>query len=140
MRFAIFSTAAEQIAAHARRDAPNEACGLLLGAAGRIETALPAANVAANPADEFEIDPELLLRCHRAARSGGPELLGWYHSHPNGRAQPSAADAVRAIEDGKVWLIATDAGLHGFVSASDGPVEGRFATVDLMLLPPGADE
>lgn len=140
MRLPIFSTAAEQIAAHARRDAPNEACGLLLGRAGRIETAVATRNLAADPAHEFEIDPQALLRCHREARSGGPALLGWYHSHPNGKPLPSATDAVRAVEDGKIWLIATETGLHGFISVPSGPIAGRFVAMNLMLLPPDAAE
>jgi len=140
MRFRIFSTAAEQIAAHAARDHPREACGLLLGAGDRIERAVPAANVAADPAAAFEIDPALLLRCHRAARDGGPALIGWYHSHPNGRATPSSTDAARALEDGRLWVVATDAGLRAFVATPGGPIAGRFAAADLIILPPGADE
>jgi proteasome lid subunit RPN8/RPN11 len=130
MRLAIFSTVAEQIRAHARRDHPREACGLLLGRAGRIEAAVEAPNVAADPAHAFEIDPAVLLRCHREARQGGRELLGWYHSHPNGREEPSAADVARAVEDGKVWLIVAQGRLRAFRSAAR-----RFEEVELGLEP-----
>lgn len=140
MRFRIFSTAAEQIAAHAANDHPREACGLLLGAGDRIERAVPAANVAADPAAAFEIDPALLLRCHRAAREGGPALIGWYHSHPNGRTTPSAADADRVAEWDRLWVIAAAGGLHAYVAIAGGPIWGRFAAADLIVLPPGADE
>ena len=140
MRFRIFSTAVEQIAAHAARDHPREACGLLLGSGDRIDRALAATNLAPEPEHSFEIDPVLLLRCHREARAGGPALIGWYHSHPNGGALPSAADAARAVEAGKLWLIATDNGLRAFVSTPGGPIEGRFAAATLIILPPGARE
>lgn len=140
MHLTIFSTAAEQIAAHARRDAPHEACGLLLGTAERIEMAVATPNVAADPATAFEIDPRALLRLHREARSGGTAVIGCYHSHPGGGPRPSAVDAARAVEAGKIWLIATAAGLCAFVAAPGGSIEGRFDAVELMLLPPDAVE
>lgn len=140
MRVRIFSTAAEQIAAHARREHPREACGLLLGSGDRIELAVAAENVADDPERAFEIEPALLLRIHREARAGGLSLLGWYHSHPNSMSAPSAEDAARAVEDGRIWLIATGEALAAYVATSGGSIAGRFSAVDLMLLPPGADE
>jgi proteasome lid subunit RPN8/RPN11 len=140
MRFRIFSTAVQQIAAHAVREHPHEACGLLLGNGDRIDRAVAARNVAADPARAFEIDPALLLRCHREARAGGLALLGWYHSHPDGRDTPSAADAARVAEWGRLWLIATAAGVRGYAAVPDGPIAGRFAAVELIILPPGAPE
>ncbi len=129
MQVRIFSTTAEQILEHAAREHPREACGLLLGRAGTIETAVATANLAADPEIAFEIDPAALLRAHRGARDGGPALLGWYHSHPNGHPEPSPVDAARAEEDGKLWLIATDR-LRLFVSGP-GPLHGRFTEVPL---------
>ena len=84
---------------------PLECCGLLLGRGGTVNAAQPAANVHPNPADHFEIDPAALIAAHRAARSGGPQVLGYYHSHPNGRAGPSAADQAQASGDGRIWAI-----------------------------------
>ena len=84
---------------------PDECCGLLLGQGTRVETVLAAANVHAFPREHFEIDPAALIAAHRAARSGGPQLLGYYHSHPNGRAEPSPADAAQASGDGRIWAI-----------------------------------
>src|SRR4030095_10291806 len=43
------------IVAHARRDAPNECCGLLVGRPGEILEAVPASNGAAEPAKRYEI-------------------------------------------------------------------------------------
>lgn len=83
----------------------REICGLLLGAAGCIEAIGPATNVAADPARHFELDPAVLIAAHRAARSGGPSVIGHYHSHPSGVAIPSATDAACAMPDGTLWLI-----------------------------------
>ena len=82
----------------------REVCGLLFGGADRIAAAEPCANVAADPARTFEIDPARLLAAHRAERHGGPRLIGHYHSHPSGSAEPSQADAAAAFP-GQLWLI-----------------------------------
>jgi proteasome lid subunit RPN8/RPN11 len=98
------------IAAHAAAEYPHEACGLLLGrrnGAGMVVSrAVASANLAAEPSYRFEIDPGLRLKLQKAARAGGDEVLGHYHSHPNGAAQPSASDRAGIYEADLVWLIA----------------------------------
>jgi predicted GIY-YIG superfamily endonuclease/proteasome lid subunit RPN8/RPN11 len=98
--------ALERIQSEARAAHPLECCGLLLGRGGKIEHARPAANVAAEPSRHFEIDPQALVDAHRAARAGGPPVVGYYHSHPGGPAAPSATDHAQAAHDGSVWAIA----------------------------------
>ncbi|WP_371328195.1 Mov34/MPN/PAD-1 family protein [Novosphingobium sp. NDB2Meth1] len=85
---------------------PNEACGLLFGTASHIIAAERAANVHPQPHRHFEIDPAALIAAHKAARAGGPELIGYFHSHPNGLACPSETDAAMASGDGRIWAIA----------------------------------
>lgn len=89
----------------AQRADPLECCGILLGQGDRIERALPAANVHPAPDRHFEIDPAALIGAHRAARGGGAQVLGYYHSHPNSRAAPSAQDRAQASGDGRIWAI-----------------------------------
>lgn len=87
----------------------TEVCGLLLGhckaGAGRVEALVPARNVARDPARSFEIDPATLLATYRNARGDGHKVIGHWHSHPNGRAEPSTRDAARATDNGQIWLI-----------------------------------
>ena len=90
----------EAAAAH-----PRECCGLLLGQGAGLLEIRPAANVHAQPERHFEIDPAALIAAHRAARSGGLQVLGYYHSHPNGLAEPSATDRACASGDGQIWAI-----------------------------------
>ena len=95
----------EGLLAEAARAAPEECCGLLLGRQDRIDEARSAANVALDRRRRFEIDPQALVDAHRAARAGGPELIGYFHSHPAGPAGPSATDRAQASGDGSVWAI-----------------------------------
>lgn len=89
----------------AARAAPDrEICGLLFGAPDRIERIDPADNIADRPEDRFEIDPRALFAALRAERAGGERLIGHYHSHPNGSAEPSPRD-LAAAEPGRLWLI-----------------------------------
>lgn len=105
MRIEVTSEALGAMRAHAAAAPPHEACGILLGEGGRITEARAAANVHPSPTTHFEIDPQALIDAHRAARVGGPQVIGYYHSHPHGPAAPSATDRACASGDGKVWAI-----------------------------------
>jgi proteasome lid subunit RPN8/RPN11 len=81
------------ISAHARDDAPREACGIL-GAdpAGVVVRAEPVANVAAGER-AFRLDPAGELAAFDEIDAAGLEFAGIYHSHPAGSgARPSPAD------------------------------------------------
>lgn len=106
MRLKISSTLLEQLLAESAASA-NEVCGLLFGGRDEVVHAVKCANVAADPATTFEIDPTALIAAHKAARVGGPALVGHYHSHPKGAPEPSARDAAAAMGDGALWLILT---------------------------------
>jgi desampylase len=95
----------DRLLAEAARAAPEECCGILLGPDNSIEGVHPAPNVAADPVRCFEIDPQALVDRHRDARAGGPQVLGYYHSHPEGTPEPSATDREQAAHDGRVWAI-----------------------------------
>lgn len=89
---------------------PRESCGILLGAqtdegwlVSEIEQSRNIAPQDRN--DRFEIDPTILLRVQKAVRAGGPQMIGVYHSHPNGHAEPSATDLATQWQTGMIWLI-----------------------------------
>lgn len=90
----------------ARTAHPREACGLLLGDGTHITTFTQTRNIHPNPETHFEIEPQALIDAHRAERSGGPAVLGYFHSHPTGPARPSATDAAMTSGDGRIWAIA----------------------------------
>jgi desampylase len=120
MQIELARPALDAMLRHAAATAPDECCGLLLGQVGRIEAAVPAANLAADRARRFEIDPAALFAAHKAAREGGPELIGYYHSHPRGPAGPSAEDRAQAPGDGRVWAIVAGATVRFWRDTSRG--------------------
>lgn len=95
------------ISAHAAATPKIEVCGLLFGSTGLIDGARRCDNVADDPVTSFEIDPVALIGAYKAQRSGGPQVLGCYHSHPDGACRPSLRDAAGADQPGTVWMIIT---------------------------------
>ncbi|MEI9994712.1 MAG: M67 family metallopeptidase [Rhizomicrobium sp.] len=97
-----------QLEREARGADPRECCGLIEGAthpAGFEALALhPARNLSADDSS-FEIAPADHIPILRAARTRRTAIIGCYHSHPNGRPEPSARDLAGAAETGFVWLI-----------------------------------
>ncbi|WP_307118665.1 Mov34/MPN/PAD-1 family protein [Sphingomonas kyeonggiensis] len=91
--------------------APREACGLLFGRGGVIDAFQAVENVSETPERTFEIDPRALFAALKAERAGGPEMIGYWHSHPSGDPRPSATDAAMAQADGKLWLIVAAGGM-----------------------------
>lgn len=110
----------DQILSAARTAHPNEMCGLLLGQAGRITEARETPNVHPDPDRHFEIDPQALIDAHREEREGGPQVLGYFHSHPSGEPSPSETDKAMSAKDGKVWAIAAGENLRFWQDNPDG--------------------
>lgn len=77
---------------HARREFPNECCGLLGGRDGRVERVFPMINVEASPLN-FRMDPKQLYQvlCVEMEQLG-LEHVGIYHSHTHSPAYPSRTD------------------------------------------------
>lgn len=92
-----------EVLRHASLEAAQECCGLLAGSNGLIARIFPAVNVAANPATNYEIAPQEVCAFMRQMRSEKIEFLGIYHSHPNGKNEPSPRDIERAYSP--KWLI-----------------------------------
>ncbi len=121
LELTLTSGVADAIATAAKKAAPNEACGLLLGREAHIDEVRETANVAQDPSRHFEIDPVALIAAHKDARAGGRQIIGYFHSHPKGPALPSATDSAMAAPDGRVWAIVGESGDIGwFISGSDG--------------------
>jgi proteasome lid subunit RPN8/RPN11 len=95
----------------AGRAYPAEGCGVLVGTATgeliRIVVALPGRNLRSDRArDRYELDPADIVRAERTARADRADVVGFWHSHPDHPARPSAFDTERAWTD-YVYVIAS---------------------------------
>jgi len=111
--------------------ATRECCGLLEGVREGDHfhvLALHAAQNLARDDDRFEMNPRDQIAAQKAARINGHAIVGCYHSHPNGRAEPSAADQEGAGEEDFLWLIATAQSLEAFVYLRGGFVGADWVT------------
>jgi proteasome lid subunit RPN8/RPN11 len=96
---------AAEVLNHASSNPDEECCGLLAGLNGVVARTFPARNAAKHPATAYEIASKELFRIMREVRAGGLELLGIYHSHPNGDNQPSPRDIERAYYPDAAYFI-----------------------------------
>lgn len=118
----------DAMAAHARADHPDEACGVIAGPAGsdRPLRFIPMINSARSPTF-YEFDSGDLLRLYREMDDLDEEPVVIYHSHTATEAYPSRTDVSYASEPGAHYvLVSTRECGNG-----DGPVEIRsFRIVD----------
>ena len=91
----------------ARAAAPEECCGLLIGTPdGEVTRLVEAENVHDEPQRFFTLDPRTQIATLRAFRGRNEEiLLGHYHSHPAGPAEPSPRDLAEAHDPEMVWVL-----------------------------------
>ena len=89
----------DEIERHGRDAYPEECVGALIGAAAAggkartVERLFPIDNRSGeNRGRRYLVSPLDYLAAERAADSAGRTLLGFYHSHPEHPAEPSATD------------------------------------------------
>jgi len=100
----------DAIVAHARRDHPDEACGVVAGAAGsdRPTRFIPMLNAARSPTF-YEFDSGDLLRLYREMDDRDEEPLVIYHSHTATEAYPSRTDISYASEPNAHYVVVSTA-------------------------------
>jgi proteasome lid subunit RPN8/RPN11 len=81
---------------HVSRRAPLEACGLLAGKNDRVEITLGIYNAERSPV-RYRMEPRAQWRAFQRIEAAGLELVGIYHSHPNGPDHPSQTDIVESM-------------------------------------------
>lgn len=99
----------DAIVAHARKDHPDEACGILAGPAGsdRPERHVPMVNAERSPTF-FRFDPQEQLAVWRELDDRDEEPVVIYHSHTSTEAYPSRTDISLAAEpDAHYVLVST---------------------------------
>jgi proteasome lid subunit RPN8/RPN11 len=96
----------DAIVDHARRDHPDEACGVLAGATGSDlpERFIPMLNAARSPTF-YEFDSMEQLRVWREMDDHDEEPVVIYHSHTATEAYPSRTDVKLAGEPGAHYVL-----------------------------------
>lgn len=112
----------DAIVAHAKRDHPDEACGVVAGPEGsdRPERFVPMINAAGSPTF-YEFDSTELLALYKDMDARDEEPVVVYHSHTATEAYPSRTDIGLASEPNAHYVLVSTRE-HG---NSDGPVEFR---------------
>ena len=112
----------DAIVAHAKRDHPDEACGIVAGPEGsdRPERFVPMINAAGSPTF-YEFDSTELLGLYKDMWAREEEPVVVYHSHTATEAYPSRTDIGLASEPGAHYVLVSTRE-HG---NNDGPVEFR---------------
>jgi proteasome lid subunit RPN8/RPN11 len=96
----------DELIAHARDEAPNECCGYLRAAGGRVEQVFRAVNDRHSPYG-YELDHRSLFAVNELDDDGFE--VGIYHSHPRSAAEPSQTDINLARYPGwTYWIVSLD--------------------------------
>ncbi|MGZ5367507.1 Mov34/MPN/PAD-1 family protein [Aeromicrobium sp.] len=112
----------DAIVAHARRDHPDEACGIVAGAIGSdLPTRhVPMLNAAMSPTF-YEFDSTDLLKLYRDMDARGEDPVVVYHSHTATEAYPSRTDINLASEPEAHYVLVSTREC----GSDDGPFEFR---------------
>ena len=112
----------DAIVAHAKKDHPVEACGVVAGPEGsdRPERFISMVNAAGSPTF-YEFDPADLFQLYKEMDANDEEPVVVYHSHTATEAYPSRTDIGLAMEPNAHYVLVSTRE-HG---NSDGPVEFR---------------
>ena len=96
----------DAIVAHARRDHPDEACGVVAGPEGSDRPArfVPMLNAARSPTF-YEFDSADLLQLYKQMDANDEEPVVVYHSHTATEAYPSRTDVSYASEPNAHYVL-----------------------------------
>ena len=105
MSVTITETAYQSILAQARKDAPVESCGYLLGPDKETATEnFPMTNID-HSEEHFSFDPKEQFAAVKYARKNGLKIVGNWHSHPASPSRPSEEDKRLAYDPNILYFI-----------------------------------
>jgi len=97
-----------QLQDHVSKCLPNEGCGLIIGRINgqkyQAQEVIPITNILNSPSS-YRMDPEEQLRAFEYLETMELELVGIYHSHPNGPEVLSMKDVEESYYPESIYLI-----------------------------------
>jgi proteasome lid subunit RPN8/RPN11 len=110
--------ALDTIRTHGAETFPYECCGALIEIDGVVVEAYRMENTTSSgAARRFRIGPDGYRQADKHARERGGSLVGFYHSHPNEPARPSAYDLEHAWPNLTYVIISVRAGTPADITA-----------------------
>ncbi len=100
--------AINEMSTHALHGLPNEVCGLLVGSTDLIISTRPLKNIAQNQTNRYLVDPMELIDIEEMVYSEGQDIIGIYHSHPDGTSRLSSMDLQNALPNWVYGLVSFD--------------------------------
>lgn len=98
----------EKILAHAKSEAPIEACGLIAGEISGGDKIIKKVYILTNTdhaEEHFTLDPKEQLMAIKDMRAEGLKPLGNWHSHPVSPSRPSDEDKRLAYDSSASYMI-----------------------------------
>jgi desampylase len=94
-----------QIVRWATQHPAIEITGIVARDRGGYESVTPMRNVAKDPTRYYAWDPADMRQAYERMDINHEEPVAFYHSHPNGRSDPSEADMEGALNPGMHYII-----------------------------------
>jgi proteasome lid subunit RPN8/RPN11 len=126
----------DAIVEHARRDHPDEACGVIAGpddGTDRPERFIPMVNAARSPTF-YEFDSTDLLRLYREMDSRDERPVVIYHSHTATEAYPSRTDIKLAQEPSAHYVLVSTREPETYEFRSYRIVDGEVTEEDVEIV------
>lgn len=104
----LLKTDYEKIVAHAEKELPNEACGLIGGTINGDSKKIKKVYLLKNidhSNEHFSLDPKEQLAAIKDMRQNGLVPLGNWHSHPESPSRPSDEDKRLAYDSKASYMI-----------------------------------
>ena len=139
MAIKVNSEQLDQIRKHGEKTYPDECCGFLLGAREGATNVLGEVYPAENERKEsretrYLITPEQSKRADDYARSRGIGVIGYYHSHPDHPAAPSAYDLDHSCWPGESYIIvAVEQGKAAALNSFTKPYYTSFEQEEILI-------
>ena len=98
----------EKILAHAEKELPNEACGLIAGEKNGNDKIIKKVYLLTNidhSNEHFSLDPKEQLAAVKDMRANGIVPLGNWHSHPESPSRPLKEDKRLAYDSSASYMI-----------------------------------
>jgi proteasome lid subunit RPN8/RPN11 len=132
----------EELLAACRAKLPYEACGILYGSTTQLfgnernEEVLVNGyefirNTALHPADTFIFHPEDWVSVFFQAQKNQRQIVGFFHTHPLGKAVPSTRDEQGSIPWTTYWIISLEEG-HSDIAAYRRNIQNQWISLPIV--------